>query len=199
MKKILLVSILFFYGFLQAQINKPLIQKGNGVNTIQYNDSISRQDSLHKKIKIFPVTDYKIFNLKQDTIHADTLLSIRKYYAFNELLEDDFLQLKLHNYGQAVNALAFELHKNDVLPGFVASSKRTDFWTHEQVPFFQTPSPYSDMTFLNGVSQGQMLNALFTTNVNPQVNIAAGYRGLSSLGLYKRSIVSSNRFFGSIV
>jgi len=201
MKKILFLALFLFHSLLGAQIGMPKINKPKkdamGGSTIHLNDSIPRQDSIKKQIKIFPVSDYKIFNLQHDTIQVDTLLNIRKYYAFNELLQDDFLQLKLHNYGQAVNALSFELSANDVVPGFVASTKFTDFWNHDQVPFFRTPSPYSDMTYLNGISQGQMLNAVFATNINPQLNIAAGYRGLSSLGLYKRSVVSSGRFFGS--
>jgi len=203
MKKTFLGILLLWQSLIWAQIGMPKINKGQpggfGGQNIRRNDSIPRRDSLKKQIKIYPVTDYKIFNLKHDTIHVDTLLNIRKYYAFNELLQDDFLQLKLHNYGQAVNALSYETIVNDIVPGFVASSKRTDFWTHEQVPFFRTPSPYSDMTYLNGISQGQMLNALFATNINPQLNTAVGYRGLSSLGLYKRSVVSSGRFFGSAV
>ena len=200
MKKALPVLILFFFHSLMwGQIEKPRIKRGERDFTIRYNDTVPEQDSIKKKIKIYPVTDYKIFNLPQDTIHVDTILTIRKYYAFNELLRDDFLYLKLHNYGQAVNAMFYEIPQKDVVPGFVASSKRTDFWTHEEVPFFRTPSPYSDMTYLNGVSQGQLLNALFATNINPQLNLAVGYRGLSSLGLYKRSVVSSGRFFGSAV
>jgi len=66
------------------------------------------------------------------------------------------------------------------------------------MPFFKTPTPYSDLIYMNGISQGQMLNAVFATNIKPNLNIAAGYRGLSSLGLYKNAVVSSGRFFGSL-
>jgi len=198
MKKILFLVFMIFYTGLYAQVDPPRNGKnrGDGLN-IRFNDTIPQRDSIKTKIKIFPVKDYKIFTLKYDTIHVDTILNIKKHYTFNELLQDDFLQLKLHNNGQAVNALSFVQHKDDILPGFVASAKYTDFWTHEQVPFFLTPSPYSDISYLNGVSQGQMLNAVFATNINPHLNTAVGYRGLSSLGLYKRSVVNSGRFFGS--
>ena len=198
MKKILILLLMFFYTGLYAQVEPPRSGKkrGDGLN-IRFNDSIPQRDSIKRKIKIFPVSDYKIISFKRDTLSVDTLLNIQKYYAFNELFKDDFLQLKFHNYGQPVNALSYEITVKDIAPGFVASAKRTDFWTHEQVPFFHTPSPYSDVCYLNGVSQGQVLNALFATNINPQLNTAVGYRGLSSLGLYKRSVVSSGRFFGS--
>ena len=175
---------------------RPRIPKGMQIgknSQINENDSIDR-----KKIKIYPPDHYKIFTVQLDTIAVDTCLTIRTYYAFNELLQDDFLYLPFQNYGQAVTPLSFLKTTENIFPEFVATTKLTDYWTHEQVPFFKTPTPYSDLTYINGITQGQMLRAVFATNVTPQLNIAAGYRGLSSQGLYKHSISSSGRFFGSL-
>ncbi len=201
MKNVFWIAILFFTTASFGQIIKTKIKeppkKGGGF--VRNNDTIFiKKDSLGKAIKTFPVDQYKRFNIQNDTIAIDTILDIRHYYSFNELFRDDFLDLKLHNYGQAVNKLAYQDKQEDLLPGFVACSKQTDDWTHSEIPFFKTPSPYSDLRFLNGVSQGQLLNSEFATNVSPQLNLAAGYRGLSSLGLYQRSIVNSGRFFGSL-
>jgi len=191
---------LFFFGFyLSAQIKHDGILESHGTRGVINPDSISnRKDSLRAKIPKLPATDYKIFTLSNDTISVDTTLSIRHYYKFNPQFTDDFAYLSFQNIGQALTRLTFEVQAQDLLADFVASSKLTDDWSHSKIPFFKTPTPYSDLSYINGISQGQLLNAVFATNINSQLNIAAGYRGLSSLGFYQRSIVGSGRFFGDL-
>ena len=191
---------LFFSGFyLSAQIKHGGVLDSHGTRGVINPDSISHQkDSLRSKVPKLPATDYKIFTLSNDTISVDTTLSIRRYYRFNPQFRDDFAYLSFQNMGQALTRLTLEVQAQDLLGGFVASSKRTDDWRHTQIPFFKTPTPYSDLSYINGISQGQLVNAVFATNINSQLNIAAGYRGLSSLGFYQRSIVGSGRFFGDL-
>jgi hypothetical protein len=180
-----------------GQIKEPKVSPGK---TIILNEEKlkTNKDSLKKQVKIYPITDYKIFNIQKDSVHADTILNIRKYYKFNPFFADDFLFLPFHNYGQPVTPLSFNRIKNDILPGFIGSAKLSAYWQHRQVPFFQTPSPYSDVSYLNGVSQGQILSSVFATNINPNLNISVTYYGLSSLGLYKHAIADGQRFSGSL-
>ncbi len=193
------ISIIFLLtGFsLVAQIKKVDRPNGGNINIKQPDPGFDK-DSIKIKIKQFPATEYKIFNIEKDTISVDTTLTIRDAYRFNSLFRDDFDVLPFQNYGQPVTHLSFDITDHNLLPGFVASSKLTDDWRHEQTPFFKTPTPYSDLSYMNGISQGQVANAVFATNINKQLNVAAGYRGLSSLGLYKHSVSSSGRFFGSL-
>jgi len=197
MKYFLSFVILLFTLQNKAQI-KPDLQ--NHGKQLQGEQNKKKKDSIENqpKIKIFPPDQYKSFTVKLDTIAVDTSLTIRKYYNFNDLLKDDFLYLPFQNYGQPITPLSLEKTPESIYPGFVAETKLTDYWTHQQVPFFKTPTPYSDLTYITGITQGQMLNSVFATNINPQLNIAVGYRGLSSQGLYKRSISSSGRFFSSL-
>ena len=191
--KLFLFNILFFLVFLSvsAQIDKGLPRIRGG----DFNNVKAPKDSVKVKIKKLPATDYKIFSVKNDTITVDTTLTIRDYYRFNPLFKDDFPYLSFQNIGQPVTNLSFDITTEDIIPGFVADTKLTDYWTHSQVPFFKTPTPYSDLSYQNGINQGQVVNSIFATNINPQLNIAAGYRGLSSLGLYKHSITESDRVF----
>ncbi len=193
------ISLLLFFNLtvISAQIKPGGKVKGvDGINGTITNQPV--KDSLKVKLKKFPATDYKIFNILNDSISVDTTLTIRDAYRFNPLFKDDFNVLPFQNYGQPVTSLSFNIKAHNLLPDFVAASKLTDDWTHLQTPFFKTPTPYSDLSYMSGISQGQILNALFATNITPRLNVAAGYRGLSSLGLYKRSISSSGRFFGSL-
>ena len=191
---------LFFSGFyLSAQIKHGGVLDSHGTRGVINLDSISHQkDSLRSKVPKLPATDYKIFTLSNDTISVDTTLSIRRYYRFNPQFRDDFAYLSFQNMGQALTRLTLEVQAQDLLGGFVATSKLADDWHHTQISFFKTPTPYSDLSYINGISQGQFVNAVFATNINSQLNIAAGYRGLSSLGFYQRSIVGSGRFFGDL-
>ncbi len=184
--------------YISAQI-RPVGKPINLGTNPKFKDSLSfNRDSIDTNIKTWPVNQYKKFNILSDTIAMDTTLDVRHYYAFNELLRDNFTLLPFANYGQPANQLVLNYQTHNILPGFVATTKNTDNWTHHEIPFYKTPTPYSDLTYLNGITQGQLLHAVFATNVKPNLNLAAGYRGLSSLGLYKNSIVSSERFFGSL-
>ncbi len=199
-----IIKHLFFiiYGIinisvLHGQIKEPKISPEK---TIKFDEEKikNNKDSIKKEVKIYPITDYKIFSVKKDTTRVDTILNIRNYYRFNEFFKDNFLLLPFHNYGQAVTELSFEQKKNDIIPGFIGSAKLTAYWKHQHIPFFQTPTPYSDISYLNGISQGQILSSVFATNISPQINVAATYYGLSSLGLYKHSITDGQRFSGSL-
>jgi len=195
MKKIFVVILLLFNLYLQAQIHKPNIPLGKPGTTVAPDFS---KDSIKNTIKVFPIKDYKIFNVDNDTITADTILTIRHHFKYNYLFKDNFLRLDFQNINHAYNRLSSVIDDQDgVLPGFMAGAK-TGYWTHYEVPFFKVPSPYSDLSYQNGISQGQLLNAFITTNIRPNLNLAVGYKGVSSLGLYKHSIVSAGRFFSSL-
>ncbi len=193
------ILLSFFFLTLSGQIIKGKGKKG-GVRRVNFpNDKVenprTNKDSIKIKIRKLPATDYKIFTIKNDTASVDTTLTIRDYYRFNPLYKDDFTYLTFQNIGQPVMPLIFDVTTDDIRPGFVADTKLTDYWKHSQTPFFKTPTPYSDLSFINGIKQGQVVNSIFATNITSQLNVAAGYRGLSSLGFYQRSIAESDRFF----
>jgi len=196
-KQIVFYSLLLFGLTVSAQIKGVGKGISDGDMVIE-SKTQKKKDSLKKEIPKLPATEYKIFNLTNDTISLDTTLTIRDAYRFNQLFKDDFNFLSFQNIGQPLTQLDFDISTEHLLPGFVADTKLTDYWQHSKMPFFKIPTPYSDLSYLNGISQGQILNALFAINITPQLNVAAGYRGLSSLGLYRHSISSSGRFFGSL-
>ncbi len=193
-----LIRYLFLFTTLIAhsqirQLNPEGAEKQNEIK-----QASQKKDSIKKKLPQLPASRYKSFNIENDTIQVDTTLSIRDAYRFNQLFKDDFDYLPFSNIGYVLTNLSYNVKTDNLLPGFVAQSKLTDYWYHNQVPFYKTPTPYSDISYLNGIGQGQILKVIFASNINKRLNISAGYRGLSSLGLYKNSIATSGRFSGSL-
>jgi len=196
--KIFISYIFVFISFsLVAQIrtNMPQFPPHQQHDTLDY---FNKKDSLKIKLPKLPAGRYKIFTIENDTISVDTTLTIRDAYRFNQLFKDDFDYLPFSNIGHVLTQLSFDITDTDIIPGFVGQPKLTDYWPHPNIPFYFTPTPYSDLSYLNGMGQGQILNALFATNINKQLNVAANYRGLNSLGLYKNSVATSRRFLGSL-
>ena len=164
------------------------------------NDSLKKNKRRKKKEVHYPVSQYKISFLEKDSIYVDTVLDIRNLYKLNYLLKDDFELLPFQNMGQGFNYLApvFLDKLSSLEPGFVASAKDFHLWKPGDIPFFKVPTTYSDLFYLSGISQGQMLRSLITSNINPQINFALGYQGINSLGLYKNSKTGLGRFFFSL-
>ena len=199
MKRFFLTILLLVSLGMSGQLinEKGKKNKGGRINfpTGNTKNGNAKKENKKRKIVKLPSTHYKIFSVKNDTVTVDTTLTVRDYYRFNPLYKDDFSYLTFQNTGQPLTQLAFDITNDDIRPGFVADSKLTDYWKHRQVPFFRTPTPYSDLSYISGIKQGQIVNSVFATNIIPQLNVAAGYRGLSSLGLYQRSVASGDRYF----
>ncbi len=158
-----------------------------------------KKDSVKRKVKKYPVTDYKFFNVLGDTMHVDTILTIRHLYKLNYTLKDDFKKLAFENMGQTYNDLSLDLKNDkDILSGFVAPAKYVNYLDEDEIYFYQVPTPYSDLTYKSGIYKGQMLHSLISVNVNPKLNLSVGYKGISSQGSYQYSIVSAGRFFSTL-
>jgi len=198
MKKILFTILIIFVFSSHAQIGGklPLIKRGGGDVGI-LSDTLKTKKRTKKSEVVYPISYYKKFSIHNDSVQVDTLLSIRNFYRVNYTLKDDFELIPFQNLGQGFNYLSASFLDSDVrlLPGFVAAQKEFNRWTEEDIPFFYVPTAYSNLFYLNGITQGQMLKAFITTNITPQLNFTVGYKGLTSLGLYKNSLTSLGRFF----
>ena len=163
-------------------------------------DQINRRvDSLNREIDVVlsgktKYTDYKIISHKNDTTIVDTTLTIQKHYKFNFLRKDDFELLAFHNQGQTFNKLGYDFGKIALLPDIGFKGKQFNYLNIEDIDYYHVPTPTSEIMYRTGLQQGQVLDALFTVNFSKRFNVGIAYRGLRSLGAYRRSLASTGNF-----
>jgi hypothetical protein len=202
MKHLIVIFFVFLSTSVFSQIGKfpgGTLGKG-GIGTVPTsrmpNDTI-KNDSIKHRVKIYPISDYKYYNVYNDTMQVDTVLTIRNMYRHTYIYKDDFLKLPFQNVGQAYNNLSLDMEQS-ILPDFVASAKKANYRQHNEIYFYNVPTPYSDLSYLNGISEGQVLKAFITANINPRTNLSVGYKGISSRGLYQNEVSSLGRFFATL-
>ncbi|CAM1351192.1 putative porin [Tenacibaculum crassostreae] len=178
-----------------AQIRS--IDKGLGRGRGGFNQSTDSLPENEIKVKLSgktKYTDYKIISHKNDTTIVDTTLTIQKEYKFNFLRKDNFELLAFHNQGQTFNNLAYDFTTISRFPDIGFSSKFFNYSAIEDVKYYQVPTPTTEIMYRTGLEQGQVLDAFFTANFSKRFNVAIGYKGIRSLGKYRRSLASSGNF-----
>ena len=142
-------------------------------------------------------TDYKIFSHKRDTSYIDTTLSIKKEYLFNYLRKDNFELLPFHNQGQTFNNLAHNFSNMSHFPDIGFRAKQVSYLEIEDIKYYEVPTPTTEITYKTGMQQGQVVDAIFTLNFSKRFNVSMSYKGLRSLGAYRRALVSNGNFRGA--
>ncbi len=198
MKKIIFSFLLFvFVGIAYAQ--KPIKKKSIKSTPMTQGDAVIGNDSNRntktsskaKKNKDAVITDYLIISHLRDTTYLDSTLTINKEYKYNYLRRDDFGLMPFANIGQTYNSLTYNFDNTNLLPGFGANAKHFNYLNAEDVNYYHVPTPLTELYFKTALTQGQQLDAFFTTNTSKQFNLSLGYKGVRSLGIYQNSLTSS--------
>ena len=187
MKYIPLIITLLFFSFTKAQIipGRDLI-----INDSIVNDSISFGKRFLKRKKSakrdsITIRDYKAISFSRDTTYIDTTLTIKKDYKYNYLREDDFELLPFSNVGQPYNRLGRNFDNTSIYPALGAVAKNQKYLEIEDVPYYNVPTPLTELTFKTTFEQGQFLDALLTLNTSPRLNVSVAFNGFRSLGKYQ--------------
>lgn len=64
----------------------------------------------------------------------------------------------------------------------------------EQVPFFNTTRPYTELGYLLGTRSEQMINILHTQNIKPNWNASFRYRLINAPGIFKNQKTNHNNY-----
>ena len=132
-----------------------------------------------------PVSLYKIISAKNDTTFVDTTLNITKDYTFNYLRQDNFGLLPFSNVGQTYNRLIYDFSEDDhLLPQLGARARQYAFMDTDDISYYHVPTPFTELYFKTVFQQGQTLDAIFSINTTPNLNVSIAYKGLRSLGMY---------------
>ncbi len=141
-----------------------------------------------------PISAYKIISVNGDTTYVDTSLTIQKDYRFNYLRRDNFEFLPFANVGQTYNRLAHYFKGEELIPELGARARHFNFMEAENINYYEVPTPLTELYFKTVPEQGQNLDAFFTTNTSPRINLSIAYKGLRSLGNYQNSLTSTGNF-----
>lgn len=142
-------------------------------------------------------TDYKIFSYNRDTTYIDTTLTLQKEYKFNYLRTDNFELLGFHNQGQTFTNLGYSFNNIKKLPDIGFTAKQVSYFDVEDIKYYEVPTTTTEILYRTGLQQGQVLDALFTLNFSKRFNVSFSYKGLRSLGAYRRALVSNGNFRGT--
>ncbi len=157
-------------------------------------DSLSNNEISVKLSGKTKYTDYKIISFHNDTTYVDTTLTIKKEYKFNFRRKDNFELLAFANQGQTFNNLAYNLRNNNQFPDIGFRAKQFNYLNVEDINYYRVATPTTQIMARTGNEQGQVLDALFTLNFSKRLNLSFAYRGLRSLGQYRRSLSSTGNF-----
>ncbi|MGJ8745836.1 putative porin [Polaribacter sp.] len=198
-KPFFLSFLLFFSGlnllFSQARINSG--QQGDDFIRVN-NDSIGNSGEITVKLSgKTKYTDYKIFSHKRDTTFIDTTLTIQKDYKFNYLRTDNFELLAFHNQGQTFNNLGYNFSNVQLFPDIGFTAKQFSYLDIDEIKYYEVPTPTTEILYRTGLQQGQVVDALFTVNFHKRLNVSLSYKGIRSLGAYRRSLASHGNFRGA--
>ncbi len=146
-----------------------------------------RKKRVFRKIPIDTVsfiTNYKIFYEDGRTSYVDTTLSITKDYRFNFLRQDYFELLPLQNVSEGYNVLGYDFLHRRIGPQFGPTIYNYGYFEQEDIPYYQVPTPLTELFFKTTFKQGQLVDALVSVNTSPNFNFSVSYKGLRSLGNY---------------
>jgi len=204
MNRILLIFCLFTFGIAQSQVQEVKRgelekTKGGRLNdTIGGNRGPARNTTNRNiKNKEAKITDYKIISIENDTIVADTSLTIKKDYKFNYLRKDYFDLLPFSNIGQTFNTLSYHFSEHSLMPSFGARAMHFNYKEKNDIYYYHVATPFTELMYKTAFEQGQLLESLFTVNTSKQFNFSIGYKGLRSLGKYQHILASTGNFYFS--
>lgn len=187
-----LFFFLVFSTWSQAQVLRSIDGAQSGQDRGQQTDRPREITRSVKDDREKPhISKYKIISISNDTTYVDTTLSIRKDYAYNYLRRDDFELLPFSNIGRPYNELGYSFDDLNALPKFGARAKHFNYLEVEDIPYYEVPTPLTELYFRTVFEQGQSLDASFATNLKPNLNLSIAYKGLRSLGNYQRELTSA--------
>ncbi len=103
----------------------------------------------------------------------------------------DFIYLG--NLGNAARSLLFSpALRAGFDPGFHAFDLYK--WKPEQIRFYQTTRPYSEIHYFLGTRTEQVIELLHTQNIKPNWNAAFDYRLINSPGIFKNQKTNHNNY-----
>lgn len=187
----IIVSVLFCLAanLLQAQINGGLNGLGNRFQGMNSGQSKPGGDSLRARNKLEDSITLRYYYLDSSTAHKlDSSIN-----DFSKRFPISGTDVYLGNTGTPVRSILFApILKAGFDPGFHAYDAYK--WNLEQVPFYNTTRPYTELGYMVGSRAEQTLSVLHTQNIKPYWNFSLNYRQLNSTGYFSSQRANHNNY-----
>lgn len=159
---------------------------GRGGGGGQSGDTLQRRDKMEDSITI----TYHYLDSTNNSVFDSTLSD------FTIRFPIPATYVYLGNTGNAARSILFVPPlKAGWDPGFHAFDVYK--WKLENVRFFNTTRPYSELGYVTGSKSQQIIELLHTQNIRPYWNIALQYRSISSPGVFKNQNTNHNNYLVS--
>lgn len=191
MSQIQSMKLHYFFFILLFSVNTSLCQESNLIDSFRNTVGLEK-DSIAKN-NLASIKQYLIFKNHSDTTYVDTSLTIKKFYKFNFLRNDNLEKLKFSNLGQTYNSLTSNF-QNSSLPAFSFTSKQDIYLKSSKVNYYYVPTPLTELLFKSVMKQGQFTDVLFSTNTSKNFNFSIGFKGMRSLGNYQNILSGLKQF-----
>jgi hypothetical protein len=163
---IILLGILTLHSSLWGQ-NGPPQRRGSRII-----DDTTKQIYGPKTSRYFFEKD--VFFNREIYHRIDT--SIRDFHRYNYVQRNNNLYQDLGNIGTAMRPIYYQVPEViGVTSGFQSYDP---YWQREEVRYFDTKSPYSNMHVILGGKGRSITRATYSRNINPRWNFGFTYRGL---------------------
>ncbi len=195
---IIIITCIAQLGFTQdkrfIKIDKEVVKDNPTINDSIRKGSNKATSNKKNKDRIAKIQEYLLISHLRDTTYVDTTLTIKKEYKYNYLRKDNFNRIAFANMGQTYNTLSKDVFSSKLMPLFAARARHFNYMEIEDINYYHVPTPLTELFYKTAFTQGQLLDAFFSVNTSPQLNLSIGYKGLRSLGKYQNQLTSTGNF-----
>ena len=188
----LLLLCFVFTAAVEAQLPRGLPRlpggggRGGGSGGQGGGDSLKRRDRMEDSITIM----YHYLDSTHNSVFDSTLSDFTVRYPIPAT------HVYLGNTGNATRSILFSPPlKAGWDPGFHAFDVYN--WKLENVRFFNTTRPYSELGYVLGSNSQQIIELVHTQNIRPYWNINLQYRLISAPGFFKNQNTNHNNYLVS--
>lgn len=115
-----------------------------------------------------------VFFNRQTNYLIDTV--IRNFHRYTYIQRNENLYQDLGNIGTAIRPIYYQVP--DIIGASSGFQSYDMYWDTEQIRYFDTKSPYTNMHVILGGKGRSITKASFSRNINPRWNFGFDYRGL---------------------
>jgi hypothetical protein len=164
---VILLAVVFLPEVVHGQVDDSQPRRGSRII-----DDTTKQVYGPRTSRYF--FEEEVFMNRDLHYRVDTV--IRDFHRFTDVQRNGNLYQDLGAVGTAIRPIYYEIP--DQIGANSGFNSFDVYWNREQIKFWDTKSPYSNMYVILGGRGRSVTRATFSRNINPQWNFGVTYRGI---------------------